>query len=97
MKKIGRKPTDDQLLEGGGGKYTFNRITGSRSAKDRKESEDREPEMSGGLSFRGSDYGREYGGRTGRTSDDYKKGGTVSASKRADGCAVKGKTKGRMV
>ena len=29
---------------------------------------------------------------------DFKKGGSVSsASKRADGCAVKGKTKGRMV
>jgi hypothetical protein len=26
-----------------------------------------------------------------------KKGGSVSASKRADGCATKGKTKGRMV
>jgi hypothetical protein len=26
-----------------------------------------------------------------------KKGGSVSASKRADGCAVRGKTKGRMV
>jgi hypothetical protein len=105
MKKIGRKPTDERLLEGGGGgggggsggKYTFNRITGSRSAKDRKEAEDREPEMSGRMSFRGSDYGREYGGRTGRTSDDYKKGGKVSsASSRADGCCVKGKTKGRM-
>jgi len=42
MKKIGKKPTDDQMLEGGGGggggrsggKYTFDRITGSRSAKD---------------------------------------------------------------
>ena len=31
-------------------------------------------------------------------SQTYKKGGKVSsASKRADGCAVKGKTKGRMV
>jgi hypothetical protein len=29
---------------------------------------------------------------------NYKKGGKISsASKRADGCAVKGKTKGRMV
>ena len=28
---------------------------------------------------------------------DMKKGGKVSASKRADGCCVKGKTKGRMV
>jgi len=27
----------------------------------------------------------------------FKKGGMVSASKRADGCAVKGKTKGRFV
>jgi hypothetical protein len=27
----------------------------------------------------------------------YKKGGTVSASKRADGIAMKGKTKGRIV
>jgi hypothetical protein len=28
---------------------------------------------------------------------NYKKGGKVSASSRADGCAVRGKTKGRMV
>ena len=28
---------------------------------------------------------------------NYAKGGSVSASKRADGCAVRGKTKGRMV
>jgi len=28
---------------------------------------------------------------------EYKKGGTVSASRRADGCCVKGKTKGRMI
>jgi hypothetical protein len=104
MKKIGRKPTDDQLLEGGGGGggggggFTFSRITGGRAAKDHKEPKDRESELSGSMSFRGSDSGREYGGRTGRTSDDYKKGGKVSsASSRADGCCVKGKTKGRMV
>ena len=29
--------------------------------------------------------------------NEFKKGGMVSASKRADGCCVKGKTKGRMV
>jgi hypothetical protein len=29
--------------------------------------------------------------------NEFKKGGAVSASKRADGCCVKGKTKGRMV
>ena len=27
----------------------------------------------------------------------YKKGGAVSASKRADGCAIRGKTRGKMV
>ena len=32
-----------------------------------------------------------------RGVEGKKKGGTVSASKRADGCCVKGKTKGRMV
>ena len=33
-----------------------------------------------------------------RNTDVFKKGGKVSgASKRADGCAVRGKTKGRMV
>ena len=31
------------------------------------------------------------------SSMGYKKGGSVSASKRADGCAVRGKTKGTMV
>jgi hypothetical protein len=31
------------------------------------------------------------------TEGDYKKGGMVSASKRADGCAIRGKTKGRIV
>ena len=32
-----------------------------------------------------------------KAGDLYKKGGTVSASSRADGCCVKGKTKGRMI
>jgi hypothetical protein len=94
-------------LEGGGGggggrsggKYTFDRITGSRSAKDHKEKADRESEFSGEISF-GSPRGRssDSSDRTPRMSDDYAKGGKVSsASSRADGCAVKGKTKGRFV
>jgi len=33
----------------------------------------------------------------GRASKGMKKGGKVSASKRADGCAQRGKTKGRMI
>ena len=105
MKRADRKATDTPLLEGGagggggGGGFTFGRITGSKSAKDRKETarDSRTDELSGRMEFEPR-YGRDYGGRTGRTSDDYKKGGKVSsASSRADGCAVKGKTKGRMV
>ena len=30
-------------------------------------------------------------------NEEYKSGGSVSASKRADGCATKGKTRGKMV
>jgi len=38
------------------------------------------------------------GKKGGKGPIDYKKGGKVSsASKRADGCCIKGKTKGRMV
>ena len=43
---------------------------------------------------------KKAGGKIGKgmTKNNYKKGGKVSScSKRADGCAVKGKTKGRMV
>jgi len=44
--------------------------------------------------------GKKKGGKIGMgmTKNNYKKGGKVSScSKRADGCAIKGKTKGRMV
>jgi hypothetical protein len=97
MAKIGKKPTDDQLLEGGGGGGGFKSVasttltprpTGSRSAKDYKEKEDMSKGMSGELEFR-SPKSRNYdsGDRTPRTSDDYAKGGKVSsASSRADGC-----------
>ena len=106
MQKLGKRPLDDEQLEGGGGgggrsggKYTFDRITGSRSAKDYKEKEDKASEFSGEIGFK-APRSRNYdsGDRTPRMSDDYAKGGKVSsASSRADGCAVKGKTKGRIV
>ena len=44
--------------------------------------------------------GKKKGGKVGMgmTKNNYKKGGKVSScSKRADGCAIKGKTKGRMI
>jgi hypothetical protein len=42
---------------------------------------------------------RRYEAEEGQTSSTYKKGGMVksSASKRADGIAIKGKTRGKMV
>ena len=40
---------------------------------------------------------REGSMSRGMRSAEYKKGGSVSASSRADGCAVKGKTKGKIV
>lgn len=43
----------------------------------------------------GADLEGKMGGKA--LKKNYKSGGTVSASKRADGCAVRGKTKGRMV
>ena len=73
--------------------YTFDRITGSRSAKDYKERE-RESELTGRLDFGSSR--QSSSNRTPRMSDDYSRGGKVSASSRADGIAQRGKTKGRM-
>ena len=51
----------------------------------------------GGGGYGGGDLEKGMmGGRMKKSS--YKAGGTVSsASKRADGCAIKGKTKGRMI
>ena len=40
---------------------------------------------------------REAANEERRETRGMKKGGVVSASKRADGCAVKGKTRGKMV
>lgn len=35
--------------------------------------------------------------KTGKRPYDFSSGGKVSASKRADGCCIKGKTKGKML
>ena len=100
-KGMPKRADEMQTLEGGfsgaagsGGKYTFDRPTGSRSARDYKEKE-REAELSGRVDF-GRPQSRDYGDRTPRTSDDYKKGG-MTASKRADGIARRGKTRGTIV
>lgn len=107
MPKGLRKPMDEMLLGteggkggvGGGGGSGFNfgpRVTGKRSAKDYREKLDYEPEISGKINFPSSRSRYEVPeDRTPRTSDDYKKGG-MTASKRADGIAQRGKTRGQM-
>ena len=76
------------------------RPAGSRPAKSRKNQEHTE-ELSGELNFvpPREQYGYDSGSGSSRsikTSDDYKKGG-LTASKRADGIAKRGKTRGKMV
>jgi hypothetical protein len=126
MAKIGRKPTDYELLEGGAGggrgvgsgggegggtiSRIFPRQTGSRSARDYKENakDATTKEVSGEMRFREprqrteNEYITDYG-RTPRMSDDMKKGGAVkkmaaggSVSRRADGIAKRGKTRGKV-
>lgn len=78
------------------------RPKGSRPPKDYKE-KDYTEEVSGDLRFVAprEHYGYDSGAGSSRsikTSDDYSVGGKVSsASKRADGCATKGKTRGKMI
>ena len=78
------------------------RQTSTKSTKERKESDHTE-ELSGELLHFVAPkqyYGYDSGGGSSRsikTSDDYKKGGAVSASKRADGIAQRGKTRGKMI
>jgi hypothetical protein len=96
--------------DGGNISRIFPRQTGSRSARDYKENakDSTTKEISGELRFREprqrteNEYITDYG-RTPRMSDDMKKGGAVkkmatggSVSKRADGIAKRGKTKGRV-
>jgi hypothetical protein len=108
--KIGRKLAELELLEGGGGGGTGGggrsswvgnnpKPAKSKQSQDQKEFQDREPELSGKMRFKSPDKYEafDFGNRTPLTSDDYAKGGSVnSASKRADGIAHKGKTRGVM-
>ena len=86
------------------------RVTGTRKAKDYKENakDSKTKEVSGELRFREprqrteDEYITDYG-RTPRMSDDMKKGGAVkkmaaggSVSRRADGIAKRGKTRGKV-
>ena len=143
MKKIGKKPTDDQILEGGGAgagisgtKYSkmpslrgssstmgdlkkINQDTSNLRGNAKKVTEDAQDRAAARTGVRAAGAGAAAAGAkalTGDDSEDIKddktpsragmgailsgkgmaKGG-MTASSRADGCAVKGKTKGRFV
>jgi hypothetical protein len=57
------------------------------------------PQSVGGAQAKAMGLGMKKGGKVKeKSTSSYKSGGSVSsASKRGDGCAIKGKTKGRMV
>jgi len=145
MAKIGKKPTDDQMLEGGGGgagisgtKYSkmpslrgssstmgdlkkINQDTSYLRGNAKKVTEDAQDRAAARTGVRAAGAAAAASGAKALTSDDskdakedktpsragmgeiisgkgMKKGGSItSASKRADGCATKGKTKGRFV
>lgn len=84
-----------------------NRAAGNKKMREYDVRSAMYNEMMGGEKLPGME---ERLGKVGRESDaefiretrgkgkkKMAKGGSVSASKRADGCAVKGKTKGKMV
>ena len=143
MAKIGKRPLDDEQLEGGGAgagisgtKYSkmpsfrgssntmddlrkINQDTSNLRGNAKKVTEDAQDRAAARTGVRAAGAGAAAAGAKALTGDDYEdikddktlpragmgeimsgkgmaKGG-MTASKRADGCAVKGKTKGRMV
>lgn len=79
----------------GSAKIGYNSITG-----DKKGVEKAAQEMKDAVKRNQSiERKKDSGENTNPAGDTYKRGGSVrsSASRRADGCAIKGKTKGRMV
>lgn len=70
------------------------RLNEQQQARDELDKKEREAKAEVKRESRGTQKGNSGGA----DSDGMKKGGSVSsASKRADGCAMRGKTKGRMV
>ena len=77
-----------------GAKSMYHKIVGNKKAEDEAE-KDFAASTKRAQSVQRQ---RSSGENTNPAGDTYKKGGSVSsASKRADGCATKGKTKGTMI
>lgn len=101
MSKLGKRSLmdNDQLLEGGGGGAGFRSVSGAtEKAIDTAAKRAKKPEKS---YFEMTDQEikdlspaqrRKYG-----SDVTFKNGGATSVSKRADGCCVKGKTRGKVL
>ena len=76
----------------------MDRASNMRAQARKADVEMETPEERGAMNLKGFKRDKEDMSGSGEYSP-FKKGGSVksSASKRADGCAVRGKTKGRMV
>jgi len=93
---LGTNPKGPSMLDAAkyGGKSMYHAMTGNKKA-----AEEADKELKGDVDRAQSvKRQRDSGESTNPMGDKYKKGGSVSsASRRADGCATKGKTKGRFV
>ena len=79
-------------------KMRMDRASNMRAQARKADVEMETPEERGAMNLKGFKRDKEDMSGSGEYSP-FKKGGSVksSASKRADGCAIRGKTKGRMV
>ena len=82
------------------GKEEERRKQARKESQEKREAKAEKKREARGVEPKGKDFHEmvmSSKGYKSPTEGDYKKGGTVSASKRADGCAIRGKTKGRIV
>jgi hypothetical protein len=85
----------DSVVEGA--KYLKDKVLGTeeqnnKALEDMRKMDEKDPDTAQ------AKVNRLLGRKKGGTVSSYKSGGKVSsASKRADGCAIKGKTRGKMV
>jgi hypothetical protein len=97
----GLKRRKDKSAEKGPDKATLDRIARKQSEEDKGPSDADLDRLKKKFDTRAGEKGRDpsrYGKPVTLDELGFKKGGSVSsASKRADGCAIRGKTKGRMV
>ena len=91
---LGPQPGSPGVIDSAkyGAKTTYHTITGNKKANDEAEKE----YMDSAKRAQSVKTKRDEGESTNAMGDKYARGG-MTASSRADGCATKGKTRGKMV